>query len=546
MSTLINVLGLSHVGHLGATGGTGAGDVPSNEFRRSFNLGSVRISELQPKRDPFFTLAVKFRNEPTDDPEFKRLEKRDVWHRRYAFITAGGVGASDTAGTAISAISTANRMTVAQWALFINNTKFSVLDFTTDYNTEKGTITPYRVDQAGTKTSNAFFGTANGVPNFFFKGQQIRIPLSFIDNSNADKVALTGFATAVVELVTVEATSTKLAIRVISAPAWSLDTSDSVAFGVGVVGIAMTASTKDAFALSTEPGRALNTWPTATTFKKEDRVVIIGSVFAEGSGLPGTTYNDKYSDDYGYTQIFKNDLSMTNTAKATVLKLRPQEMAYRWQKTMLQHKKDITMAGLWSVKTKRDGTDTMLVRTTEGLIDYIMNNGFVFRLQATDGYDTFLDQLSEFYHPEIGQEGSVLFHVSTQIFNWFNRLGSSGFFQNTFKGTVGANPSVFNQDISIMGKKTVAGLDITEISTPHGMIRMTRDINLDGTNIRMVAVNYSNVFYRPLKGNGLNRDTSVYMGVQSLEHTGVDYTTDLVQTEAGFDFRLGETFAMWV
>ena len=30
------------------------------------------------------------------------------------------------------------------------------------------------------------------------------------------------------------------------------------------------------------------------------------------------------------------------------------------------------------------------------------------------------------------------------------------------------------------------------------------------------------VKYRPLAGNGMNRDTSIYVGIQSLENTGTD------------------------
>jgi len=53
------------------------------------------------------------------------------------------------------------------------------------------------------------------------------------------------------------------------------------------------------------------------------------------------------------------------------------------------------------------------------------------------------------------------------------------------------------------------------------------------------------VKYRPLVGNGVNRDTSIYVGVQSLENTGVDRRIDLIQTEAGLQCNMPEAHAVW-
>ena len=50
---------------------------------------------------------------------------------------------------------------------------------------------------------------------------------------------------------------------------------------------------------------------------------------------------------------------------------------------------------------------------------------------------------------------------------------------------------------------------------------------------------------RPLVGNGLNRDTAVYVGVQTLENSGVDRRVDLIQTEAGMQWEMPEAHAVW-
>jgi len=63
--------------------------------------------------------------------------------------------------------------------------------------------------------------------------------------------------------------------------------------------------------------------------------------------------------------------------------------------------------------------------------------------------------------------------------------------------------------------------------------------------VKILAVNMKYDSYRPLVGNGVNRDTAVYVGVQSLENTGVDRRIDLIQTEAGLEVIMPEAHAVW-
>ena len=76
-------------------------------------------------------------------------------------------------------------------------------------------------------------------------------------------------------------------------------------------------------------------------------------------------------------------------------------------------------------------------------------------------------------------------------------------------------------------------------------MNVTRNIHLDGSPIKILAVNMKHVSYRPLVGNGLNRDTAIYVGVQTLENSGVDRRVDLIQTEAGMEFQMPEAHAYW-
>ena len=99
--------------------------------------------------------------------------------------------------------------------------------------------------------------------------------------------------------------------------------------------------------------------------------------------------------------------------------------------------------------------------------------------------------------------------------------------------------------MSLTAKKKVFGVDISVISTPYGDMNVARNIHLDGSPIKILACNMKYCAYRPLVGNGLNRDTAIYVGVQTLENSGVDRRVDLIQTEAGMEWQMPESHAYW-
>ena len=103
----------------------------------------------------------------------------------------------------------------------------------------------------------------------------------------------------------------------------------------------------------------------------------------------------------------------------------------------------------------------------------------------------------------------------------------------------------FRADLAVTGRKKVLGLDTTTISTVYGDMNVVRNIHLDGTSIKILGVNMKHCSYRPLVGNGLNRDTSVYVGVQTLENSGVDRRVDMILTEAGMQWEMPESHAIW-
>ena len=109
-----------------------------------------------------------------------------------------------------------------------------------------------------------------------------------------------------------------------------------------------------------------------------------------------------------------------------------------------------------------------------------------------------------------------------------------------------AEPSVtFIVTVDPVLKVLLLGLDVTTISTIYGDMNVVRNIHLDGTNIKMLAINMKYCAYRPLVGNGINRDTGIYVGVQTLENSGVDRRVDQILTEAGMEWCCPETHAIW-
>ena len=75
--------------------GPGAGaSLETGDMRRKYNFGD-RVSELAIPQDPFFRFVSKVGKKPTDDPQFKFTEKRDSWHKRYAYVIGFVDGGAD-------------------------------------------------------------------------------------------------------------------------------------------------------------------------------------------------------------------------------------------------------------------------------------------------------------------------------------------------------------------------------------------------------------------------------------------------------------------
>ena len=483
-------------------------------LRRRYDFGS-RVSELAIAQDPFFRFVSKLAKKSTDDPEFKFTERRPSFHKRYAYAT----GFSNDNSTWVENQSS-NQTT--QYDKYETAANTVYVKLATDYKAGGNRQNVY-----GQSGQEIVIGADGTQPAFYMPGQMLKINFS-----DAAAGAVKSYAIVKVDTVTLQDEST-------SPP--TAHTHGEAAIVRGTV-----VKTKDAgddyyagpLGVNTPVGDSTYSTSiagtTASNGLEQSRVYVVGNSHSQGSGYPETWKDQPFSTAYGRTQIFKTAMAMDNTTRATVLKYEPNEWARIWREKLIEHKWDIEQAILFG--SQYDSGNEWY---TQGAVDFITSYGNVFGLtHASKTQDDFLDDLSNFLDPRYNNANATLFFVDTQTYNWLHKL--SGYFSNNLE----VSPN-FRADMALMGKKKVFGADITTISTPFGDMNVTRNIHLDGSPIKILAVNMKHVSYRPLVGNGLNRDTAIYVGVQTLENSGVDRRVDLIQTEAGMEFQMPEAHAYW-
>ena len=511
--------------------GSSGSSLDTGDLRRKFNFGD-RVSELNLAQDPFFRFVSMAAKKPTDDPSFKFTERRGSWNKRYAYPSAF----SNDNSTWVENQST-NATT--QYDTYETAENDVYVKMVSDYK-NSGNITSIY----GNTSNDVLLGDDGTMPKFFIPGQLVKIPFA------AGAAGAMG-SYAIIKVLSVteqdEATSPPtdhtegecviLKGKVVKAK----DAGDD--YFAGPLGVNtpvgdVTATTSIAGATQ---GAGL----------EASRCYVVGSTFDKGTGYPETWKDQPFSTGYGQTQIWKTSMVMDNTDRATVLKYEGNEWARIWKEKLIEHKWDIEQSLLF-------GSQSSTYRTTQGCVDWVLNNGNIFSLAvATKSQDDFLDDLSNFLDPRYNNAKASVFFCSTAVYNWLHKL--SGYFANNIGqvqpytggsatqtvAAIAANKSVGTADMALAGRKKVLGLDTTTISTVYGDINLVRNIHLDGTNVALLGVNMKNCAYRPLVGNGINRDTSIYVGVQTLENSGVDRRVDQILTEAGMEFSMPESHAIW-
>jgi len=494
----------------------GAGNsLNTGDLRRKYNFGD-RVSELAIAQDPFFRFVSKVSKKPTDDPQFKFTEKRGSYHKRYAYVMGFVSNGSDEFADAELDRSDAGAAVTAAG----QNVQ---LYMATDWKSAGNIQNVY-----GNTATDVTVGGTGTSPEFFLPGQLIKIPVT---TAAGGAGAPTDYH--IVKVSNVVAGLTK-------------DSKECARVDGQIVKLAASANElasfhTDNFSPSNDSaGDEVVADKSISETLEGSRSYVVGTAHGEGEGYPETWKDQPYSTAYGRTQIWKTSCAMTNTARATSLKYEGNEWARVWKEKLIEHKFDMESSLLF-------GSQSDTYYTTQGAVDYILGYGNQFTLDtATKTADSFLDDMSSYKDPRYNNGGATVFFVSTAVYNWMHKLG--GYIHNNLSlGNATDNRgAMYTADFAMTGKKKVLGVDITTFSTPYGDMNVARNIHLDGTNIKMIGIDMKNCAYRPLVGNGLNRDTSVYVGVQTLENSGVDRRVDLILTEAGMEWSMPESHAIWL
>ena len=279
-----------------------------------------------------------------------------------------------------------------------------------------------------------------------------------------------------------------------------------------------------------------------------DECQIVGTSFGEGTGSPDT-FSDTIEDDYGYTQIFKTACEMTNTAIATRYRGYANEFDRIWAQKFREHKVDIERAMLFGQKARVNG-----LQYSEGLVGHIVknvapvtdNSAFSYSsgnayyrsvAQAELTYDRLLADLEVIFDPARGGSSERLVLASLPVITFFNKMGDGAFIDASVGHANG--PYRVNMN-NVQGS---FGHQLMEINTVHGSMFLVKEPLFRGiASGFMLMADMSKLAYRPLVGNGLNRDTQIMTNVQAADE---DLRKDMIMTEAGLEISLPECHALY-
>ena len=280
-----------------------------------------------------------------------------------------------------------------------------------------------------------------------------------------------------------------------------------------------------------------------TTLDDEGNGVVIGTSYAEGTGAPDV-FSQQLDNGFGYTQIFKTACEMSNTARATVYRGYADEWSRIWNTKLREHKIDIERAMLFGMKASVGGR-----QYTDGIVGHIIKNGG----SVSDGsigsysestpylatyttseltYDGLLTAFETMYDPARGGSDAKLALCSLPVISHFNKIAGFG------ELSMGGDQTRYTFESS----KGVFGHNVTVIDTVHGSVTLVKEpLFRNNASGHMCFVDLDNVSYRPLVGNGINRDTQIETHVEAPDE---DLRKDMILTEAGLEVTLSESHAL--
>jgi len=271
-------------------------------------------------------------------------------------------------------------------------------------------------------------------------------------------------------------------------------------------------------------------------FADDAKGMVIGSAWEEAGTDPDGWKDMLYTRD-GYCQIFKTAISLfSNTARATRYRGDANEYKRVWMEKLMEHKMDIERAMLFGNGSSGVTYGSDVFRLTHGIVPYTEANGKTYNFTyANSKYDDFVDAMEDFFKPETGNSGNKLVIASRPIISYFSKLGEG---TSLLGNTVGKSQYKLNitEEVGVFGNK------VTKVETVFGNLFFVPNHQLTSVyEDYAIAIDMNNVKYRPLVGNGINRDTSIETNIQN---NNVDGRKDQILTEAGLQIDLPETHAV--
>ena len=281
-----------------------------------------------------------------------------------------------------------------------------------------------------------------------------------------------------------------------------------------------------------------------------DLVQVIGTAFAEGSGSPDV-WSKSLEDDFGYTQIFKTAAEMTNTSIATNYRGYANEWQRIWNLKLREHKVDIERAMLFGQRGRQSG-----VQSTEGLAGHIIVNRqaqspgsisyssgspyFAAAASTSMTYDTFLGDFEILFDPARGGSNNKLALAGLPVISYLNKVGNNSFIDVS----IGDPDDVSTRyNFQASQREGSFGHSIMQLNTVHGDLSVVREPLFRGMSGGfMLLADMGQLAYRPLVGNGLNRDTHVITNVQQADE---DLRKDMILTECGLEVTIPETHMLY-
>lgn len=249
---------------------------------------------------------------------------------------------------------------------------------------------------------------------------------------------------------------------------------------------------------------------TKATGTDNDVIIIVGTAHEEGADTPAQiTYDPVVVTNY--TQIFRNSVALTNTAKATRLRTGDQWKEAQ-KECLLLHNIEMEKAFLFG-EAKEVLTTDQPKRTTKGLYNFITSN--VLDYSAGLDIDTWEDDLEDIFR--YGSNQKMLL-AGAGVINCMNKLAR------------------VNSTIQLVPRAETYGLRIWSWITPFGEIMMKIHPLLSENstlNSYGFIIDLPQLVYRYLVG----RDTKY---LKNRQGTGVDGVKDEYLSEAGLECRFEE------